>query len=188
MVSWFFKKIFNLWGWQKLGHIPNEIPKKLYVVIPHTSNWDFPVGIFMKFAFKMEVGFIAKSSLFKFPIGWIFRGLGGIPVDRSKTTGFIDSVVDTINSSERFCTAIAPEGKRGKVKRLKKGFYHIAKGANIPVVYVAFDWKNKKTIFDEAHFVEETVELEIARATEYFKDIQGYHPEKSFGFPFKEKS
>lgn len=185
MISWIFRKLFSFWGWKKEGHIPNEIPKKLYVVIPHTSNWDFPVGIFLKFAYKMEVGFIAKSSLFKWPIGWIFRGLGGIPVDRSKTTGFIDSVVDTINKSERFCTAIAPEGKRDKVNKLKKGYYYIAKGANIPIVYVKFDWKTKTATFDEPHYVAETAELELHRAKEYFKDTVGYHAKKSFGYPFE---
>ncbi len=184
MVSWFFKKLFNLWGWKKVGHIPNEIPKKIYVVIPHTSNWDFPVGIFLKFAYKMEVGFIAKSSLFKWPIGWIFKSLGGIPVDRKKTSGFIESVVEVIHERERFCTSIAPEGKRGKTNKLKKGFYYIAKKANIPIVYVKFDWQNKETVFDEPHFPEETVELELERAKQYFKNTVGYHPEKSFGYPF----
>jgi 1-acyl-sn-glycerol-3-phosphate acyltransferase len=185
-MRWFFKKIFRLWGWKKEGHIPNEIPKKIYVVIPHTSNYDFPVGILLKFAYKMEVGFIAKASLFKWPIAWIFKGLGGIPVDRKKTTGFIDAVVDKINTSEKFCTAIAPEGKRDKVNKLKKGYYYIAKGANIPIVYVKFDWKNKITAFDKPHMPAETVEEELEYAREYFKDTQGYHPEKSFGYPFNQ--
>ena len=182
MTSWIFKRIFSLWGWKKEGHIPNEIPKKIYVVIPHTSNYDFPVGICLKYAYNMEVGFIAKSSLFKWYSGWFFRGLGGIPVNRSKTQGFIEAVVETINKQERFCTSIAPEGKREKVTTLKKGFYYIAKGANIPIVFVKFDWKDKIVTFDKPHMPEETVELEMERAAKYFKNTVGYHPEKGFGY------
>ncbi len=182
MISWLARKIFHLWGWKKEGHIPNEIPKKLYVVIPHTSNWDFPVGILLKFGHKMNVGFIAKSSLFFWPVGWFFKALGGIPVNRDKTAGFIDSVIHTINSRDTFSTAIAPEGSRSKVKTLKKGFYYIAKGAKIPIVFVKFDWKDKCVIFDEPHMPAETVEAEIERAKSYFKGTVGYHPEKSFGY------
>jgi len=185
MISWLFKRIFKLWGWKLEGHIPNEVPKKLYVVIPHTSNWDFPVGILLKYAYGMGVGFIAKSSLFAWPIGWFFRALGGIPVNRSKTEGFIDAVVNTINSQEEFCTAIAPEGKRGKVTKLKKGFYYIAKGAKIPIVYVKFDWKDKVVTFDKPHMPEETIEKELERITAYFKNTVGYHAEKSYGYPFE---
>ena len=173
-----------MWGWKKVGEIPNHIPKKLYVVIPHTSNWDFPLGICLKFAFKMEVGFIAKASLFKFPFGWFFKMLGGIPVNRKKTQGFKEAVVEMIHSRERFCTSIAPEGKRGKVDKLKTGFYHIAKSANIPIVYVKFDWKNKIAEFSKARMVAENVRAELDFATEYFKNTVGYVPEYSFGYPF----
>lgn len=182
MIAWIFRGIFKLWGWKLVGEIPNDIPKKIYVVVPHTSNWDFPVGMLLKFGHKMDVGFIAKASLFKWPIAWFFKGLGGIPVNRKKTEGFIDSVINTINSRETFSTSIAPEGKRDKVDTLKKGFYYIAKGANIPIVYVKFDWQNKETVFDEPHMPAETVEQEMANVIKYFEGVQGYHPEKSFGY------
>jgi len=174
-----------LWGWKKEGEIPNHIPKKLYVVIPHTSNWDFPIGICLKFGHKMKVGFIGKSSLFKFPFGWFFKSLGGIPVNRKKTRGFKESVIEVINSREEFCTAIAAEGKRGKVDKLKTGFYHIAKGANIPIVYVKFDWKNRIVEFGEPRMVADTVKEELDYAANHFKDTVGYFPEKSFGYPFE---
>jgi len=185
MISWIFRLIFKMWGWKKVGEIPNHIPKKLYVVVPHTSNWDFPVGICLKFGFKMEVGFIAKASLFKFPFAWFFKSLGGIPVNRKKTQGFKDAVVEMINSRERFCTSIAPEGRRGKVENLKTGFYHIAKAANIPIVYVKFDWGKKIAEFGEPRMVAETVKEELEYAANHFKDTIGYVPEKSFGYPFE---
>lgn len=185
MFSWLTRKIFHLWGWKIQGVIPNHLPKKLYVVVPHTSNWDFPVGILMKYAFHMKVGFIAKSSLFKWPYAWFFRALGGIPVNRKKSQGFIEAVVERINEREEFCTAIAPEGTRNKVNKLKSGFYYISKKANIPIVYVKFDWKNMIVDFSEPRMAADDIKEEIDYATNHFKDTVGRIPENSFGYPFE---
>ena len=136
---------------------------------------------------KMDVGFIAKATLFKWPFGWFFKALGGIPVDRSRALGFIDSVVKVIKAREKFSTAIAPEGTRGKVKRLKTGFYHIARLADIPLVYVKFDWGNKIIAFAEPRKVKDTIEEELEFIEEHFKNTVGRNPEKSYGYPFKEK-
>lgn len=185
MFGWFCRLLFKMWGWKVVGNIPHSLPKKLYVVIPHTSNWDFPVGILLKYGYKMDVGFIAKSSLFKWPFAWFFKALGGIPVNRKKALGFIDSVVNVIKQRERFSTAIAPEGTRGKVKRLKSGFYHIARLADIPLVYVKFDWKNKVIDFTEPRPVLESFEKEIDFVKTHFKGTVGRNPELSFGYPFE---
>lgn len=184
MFSWLTRKVFFLWGWKIEGVIPNHVLKKLYVVVPHTSNWDFPLGILMKYGFRMKVGFIGKSSLFKWPFGWFFKGVGGIPVNRKKSQGFIEAVVDRINESDEFSTAIAPEGTRNKVKKLKSGFYHIAKKANIPIVYIKFDWKNKIVDYAVPKIPADTVVEEMAFAAKYFEDTVGAVPENSFGYPF----
>ena len=187
MFGFICRTIFSWWGFKVIGNIPNHLPKKLYVVLPHTSNWDFPLGILLKFGYKMDVGFIAKKSLFKWPFAWFFTWLGGIPVDRKKSHGFLESVVKTINSRDKFSTAIAPEGTRNKVKKIKTGFYFMALKTNIPIVYVKFDWENKKVVFEEPHYVADTLEKEMARLHEHFKDVRGKVPEYSYGFPFEEK-
>lgn len=176
------KVIFKTFGWKVDGEVPYHLPKKLYVVIPHTSNWDFPLGIALKMYKNMEVGFIGKKSLFKWPFGWFFRWLGGIPVNRKKTQGFIDSVVEAINQEERFSMSIAPEGTRGKVKKLKSGFYHIATKANIPIVYVKFDWQHKTVVFDKPRHVTGTIEEELAYIESYFDGVLGAIPKNSFGY------
>ena len=177
MISRFILKI---WGWKIVGTIPNDVPKKLYVVVPHTSNWDFPIGILLKFGYNMGVGFIAKDSLFKFPHGWIFRALGGIAVNRKKTQGFIEAVVETIKKNDRFCTAIAPEGTRKKVKKLKKGFYFIARGAEIPIVYVKFNWGTKELEFEKPHYAADTIDEELENLNSYFAGVKGKIPEWSW--------
>jgi len=177
--------LFKSWGWRLEGEIPHHLPKKLYVVIPHTSNWDFPVGIMLKYGYKMDVGFIAKSSLFKWPFAWFFKALGGIPVDRKRSRGFIESVVKVIKEREKFSTAIAPEGTRGKVKKLKTGFFHIARLADIPLVYVKFDWGKKIISFAEPRKVYNTIEEELSYIHDHYKNTVGRIPEKSYGYPFE---
>ena len=186
MFGWFCRMLFKLWGWKVEGDIPHHLPKKLYVVIPHTSNWDFPVGILLKYGYKMDVGFIAKSSLFKWPFAWFFKALGGIPVDRKRSRGFIESVVKVIKERETFSTAIAPEGTRGKVKKLKSGFYHIARLAEIPLVYVKFDWGKKTIHLDKPREVYGSMEEELKFIDEHYKDTVGRIPKNSYGYPFED--
>lgn len=185
MFGWFCRLLLKTWGWKIQGEIPYELPKKLYVVLPHTSNWDFPVGIALKYGYKMEVGFIAKSSLFKWPFAWFFRALGGIPVDRKKSRGFIESVVKAINERERFSTAIAPEGTRMKVNKLKSGFFHIARLANLPLVYVKFDWGNKIIDFAKPRNVYDSLEKELEFINHHFKNTLGRIPENSYNYSDK---
>jgi len=185
MFGWFFRLIFKLWGWRIEGEIPHHLPKKLYVVIPHTSNWDFPIGVMLKLGFKMDVGFIAKSSLFKWPYGWFFRALGGIPVDRKRAHGFIESVVKVIKERETFSTSIAPEGTRGKAKKLKTGFYHIARLADIPLIYVKFDWGNKVVDFTKPRPVMGSLQEELDYIHNHYKDTVGRIPKNSYGYPFE---
>ncbi len=185
MFGWFCRLLFKTWGWSIEGEIPHHLPKKLYVVIPHTSNWDFPVGIMLKYGYNMDVGFIAKSSLFKWPFGWFFRSLGGIPVDRKRAHGFIELVVKVIKERDTFSTAIAPEGTRRKAKKLKTGFFHIARLAKIPLVYVKFDWKKKIINFTKPREVLDSLEEELRFVGEHYKDTVGRIPENSFGYPFE---
>ena len=185
MFSWLCRLLFKIWGWRIEGTIPHQLPKKLYVVIPHTSNWDFPTGLLLKYGFKMDVGFIAKSTLFKWPFAWFFKALGGIPVDRKRSLGFIGSVVKVIKERDKFSTAIAPEGTRGKVKKLKTGFYHIARLADIPLVYVKFDWGKKVIHFAEPRAVKDSLEEELVFIHEHYKDTVGRIPKNSYGYPFK---
>lgn len=183
MIRYLFNKLWHGWGWTLVGE-PNKVPKKIFVVIPHTSNWDFPVGYFLKVWYPLDVRWIAKSQLFIGPIGIVSRAMGGIAVDRSAAKNFVGTMIEQYNKHEVFSTAIAPEGTRKKVDKLKSGYYRIAVGAQVPIVYVKFDWKNKICSFADPKEPEATWEAEVAYATEYFKDTVGCIPENSFGYPF----
>lgn len=185
MRKWLAKIIlFKIWGWKVVGSTHNDVPKKLFVIAPHTSNWDFPIGIMLNAIYDMGVGYMAKHTLFKPPFGWFFRATGGIPVDRTRKTNIIDNVIEIYDSRDRFCTSITPEGKRKKVDRIKKGFYHIAKGANIPIVYVIFAFDTMTITFLEPVMPKDTVEEEVERFHNIFKDQVGKIVEYSYGYPF----
>jgi len=185
MIKYIFKKLFAWWGWKITGVNPNNYPKKIYVVLSHTSNWDFPVGYMMKVFYIHDVSWIAKSSLFKWPFGYMFKAMGGIPVNRKMAKNFVGTMIDLFNKNEVFSTSIAPEGTRKKVDKLKSGFYRIAKGANVPIIYTKFDWKHKIVHFAEPRMAADTWEEELAFCENHFKDTVGRIPENSYGYPFE---
>lgn len=182
-----FSKISNwilkLWGWKIEGEYPHHIPKMVVMVIPHTSNWDFPVGLLLRSAIKADIKYVGKATLFRPPFGWIFRALGGYPVDRTKSSNYVDAVVDIFNREDSFALTIAPEGKRQRVERLKTGFYFIAVGANVPIARVKFDWGKKVLGFAEPFYPTGDYEKDLPEILRYFADAKGYHP--AWGFQYE---
>ncbi|MCO6478024.1 MAG: lysophospholipid acyltransferase family protein [Phaeodactylibacter sp.] len=168
-------------GWKIVTEF-DELPKKYVIIaIPHTSNWDFPIGIMVRSVLGFDAKYVGKDSLFKIPIlGPVMRWLGGYPVDRSKSNNFVDAVVDIFNSKEEFAITIAPEGTRKKVDKLKTGFYYIALGAGVPIIMVKFDWANKTITFSPPFFPTGDKEADFEFITEYFRGVKGRNPENSF--------
>jgi len=172
--------LLRLWGWTIKGQYPKELAKGMLIVIPHTSNWDFPLGILVRSAIRSDIKFIAKSSLFKPPFGWMFRWLGGHPVERDRSTNFVQTMVDTYNREPYFHTVIAPEGTRGKVEKLKTGFYHIAKGANAAIVMCRFDWGKREVVFSEPFYPTENQNADFEKINDYFRGVKGRRPEMGY--------
>ena len=177
----FLGKIFlGMWGFKIDGKYPYDLPKKIFAVVPHTSWWDFFLGLFVRASLGAKIQFVAKDSLFFPPLGWIMKALGGIPVDRSKRNNFVDAVVDIYNSRSELAIAIAPEGTRKKVDKFKTGFYHIARNANIPIVPIQFNYANKRVHFGKPIYPGDDTETDIKALEEYFRGIKGKNAELSF--------
>ena len=136
------RAILALLGWRIDGGIP-DLPRMVIIAAPHTSNWDFIVGIAGKLALELRVTWLGKDSLFRFPIGMFMRALGGMPVDRSAPNAVVNTVVQEFGRRERLIVALAPEGTRKRVERWRTGFYHIAHGASVPIVTVAINWRER---------------------------------------------
>lgn len=172
-----YKWIFERLGWQIQGHFPRDVPKYLVVVAPHTSNWDFMVGLCVRSIERLQGHFLGKKELFKWPFGILFRYLGGYPVDRSKTNNFVDAVAEIFGKKEKFVVAIAPEGTRKRNDQWRSGFYHIAKKADVPVVRVAFDYANKRVVIDEPSKVTKSFEETLQEYHDFFRPYKGKIPE-----------
>ena len=133
----------RLAGWRIIGELP-ALPKFVIVVAPHTSNWDFPVGVAAMFALDLRVHWFGKHSLFRWPFGVALRALGGRPVQRDTPEGVVSEVVSLVRAVPQIIIALAPEGTRRRVTQWRTGFYRIAEGAGIPILPVWFDWSRRE--------------------------------------------
>tara|TARA_B100000497_G_C7688503_1_gene417842 strand:- start:76 stop:627 length:552 start_codon:yes stop_codon:yes gene_type:complete len=169
--------ILNLIGWKVVGDIPSE-KKYVIIVSPHTSNWDFIIGRCFGYILKIEVKFLAKSQLFRFPYGWIFRWLGGISVDRTKHNNLVAYAIDLFKSSDELVLGLAPEGSRSKVDKWKLGFYHIAVGANIPIALGFLDFKTKEAGVQTMFYPTGDMSNDLQQIENFYKKVTPKYPEK----------
>lgn len=136
------RALLGAWGWRIEGDIPPR-PKLVAIVAPHTSNWDFVVGILAVFAIGIRVRFLAKHTLFNRWLGGFMRWCGGMPVNREAPQGLVPQVVAAMAQADRMFLAITPAGTRSSTKPWKSGFYHIAVAARVPILPVVFDGPNR---------------------------------------------
>jgi 1-acyl-sn-glycerol-3-phosphate acyltransferase len=145
---------------------------------PHTANFDFLLGLMVRSVLGItSTKFLGKSQLFKFPHGFIFRALGGYPVIRTRDNNLVDAVTDIFSQHEKFSIALAPEGTRSKVSRLKTGFYHIAKKAHIPIYAVGFDYSTKSIRIRKPFHPSDNFEEDMRELLIYYSAMKGKNPE-----------
>ena len=129
-------------GWRFEGEFPDR-PKILAIVAPHTSNWDFPLGIAAVYALGLRVRFLGKHTLFYPPLGWLMRWLGGTPVVREAPQGAVAQVVEVFQREPAIFLAVAPAGTRTRRTPWRSGFYHMAHAAGVPILPIAFDGERR---------------------------------------------
>lgn len=172
--------IMRLLGWRVDGTLP-DLPKFVLIGAPHTSNWDFVLFLGLIFYLRADARYMAKAELFRFPIGWFFRYCGGYPVERKKSTGLVEQMVKAINESEKFILTIAPEGTRHYVSDWKRGFYHIAKGAEIPIVMAQVDGKHKTVhILKDVFHPTDDIEADMQAIKGNFEGVLGIKPRRKY--------
>lgn len=176
--AWLSKLILRIIGWKLVHHFPNDTPKAIFVVAPHTSNWDFPLGILARNVVHLNIGFVIKKEIMKGPVGWILKWLGAYPVDRNKATNFVDGVVKVINENDIIHICITPEGRRQQVKQFKRGFWFMANRANVPLVLTRFDFERKIIEMSDLYWCTD-LEKDMEYVWNHFKGIKGYHIDKS---------
>ena len=145
---------------------------------PHTSSSDVLVCMAFRKVLHLErFKFIGKQELFKPPFGFIFRKLGGIPVDRFQQSGFVEQVVELFNKNDDFIVGLSPEGTRKKVDRLRTGFYYIAKEAGVPIVMVGLNFEKRQFIFADPFFAGHDEAADFQHILRFFGPMKGKHPE-----------
>ncbi len=169
--------MLRLIGWRVYGEFPSH-SKMIIAVAPHTSNYDFFIGMFAKFALGIKANWIAKHSIFKWPVKETLTRLGGIPIDRSKPEGVVSQVANLFKEKNQLVIAVTPEGTRKKVPKLKTGFLRIAREANIPILLTGFDYYSREIIFGEVFYPSENIEEDERKIRKYFLKFTAKYPEQ----------
>lgn len=172
-ISRFILKIF---GWRVECTVP-DYPKCIICVAPHTSNWDFVLGKLAYWSVGRHAGFLIKESWFFFPMNYLFKALGGIPVPRKRGSSLSDTIIQKFNSTDKMTLAITPEGTRARVCDWRTGFLHIATEAHVPIVLGAIDAVNKLIHLQKSFIPSGDIDSDMRAIKGYYKQFQGLKPE-----------
>ncbi len=171
-------RLLALRGWRIV--LPERVPARCVIVFyPHTSNWDFPIGLLGKWALDLRIRWVGKDSLFRWwPAGAIFRRWGGIPVNRRERTGFTERLAQEFARRDAFHLAIAPEGTRGRTEGWKSGFYHIARAARVPIALAFIDYPRREVGFGGCVELTGDARVDMTRIADFYADKTGRRPER----------
>ena len=178
MLSFIARQLLKLGGWTPVGEIPAE-KKAVVIAAPHTSNWDGIWGLIYRVERGFDIHFFAKDTLFWFPLGWILRALGGIPLDRKVPGAAVQRAVERFANSESFYFGLAPEGTRSLKQGWKSGFYRIASEANVPLVLGFFDYRTRRLGIGPTMSLSGDVETDMQHIREFYAEFEGRHPENT---------
>ena len=158
------------------GEVP-KLRKFVVIMAPHTSGLDFLYGMCARFILDINFTFLGKEEVFRPPFGFIFRWLGGIPVDRTSNHNLVDHAVKMFNERDDFILALSPEGTRQYVEKWKTGFYYIALNAKVPIVLGFLDFEKKKAGIGPVFYPTGDVDKDIETIKDFYRPIKGRHPE-----------
>jgi len=168
---------FKILKWKLIGAIDPAIKKCVFIVAPHTSWYDFFMGLMVRRLLGVQINFIAKKELFKPPFGWYFRWVGGTALDRTPNQNKVEAITRIFEEKEIFRLALSPEGTRKKTDRWKTGFYYIARAAQIPIIMVAFDYGSKEVRVSPPFFTSNNAEEDLKNILGFYDGVVGKKPE-----------
>jgi len=166
----------KVFGWETVGDVPN-IPRAVFVAHPHTTGWDLPFTLAVAWSLRMNVSWIGKNTLFKGPLKFFFRALGGVPVDRSKRNNQVKAIADAIRNEERVFLTIAPSGTRKRRDHWKSGFYHIAREADVPLLLAFMDYSKKRGGLGPVFKPTGDMKRDMDVIRDFYEGVRGKYPE-----------
>ncbi|MCB9612419.1 MAG: lysophospholipid acyltransferase family protein [Sandaracinus sp.] len=180
------KAFLAITGWKGEGAPPDH-GRYVLIAAPHTSNWDFPFTLAFAWAYGVEMRWMGKHTLFEGPKGWFFRAVGGVPVIRHERRSMVQQMVDLFTEHDRLALVVPAEGTRSLVPHWKSGFYHIARGANVPVVLGYLDYSRKTGGFGGLLEPTGDMRADMDRVRAFYADKVGKFPEKFGPIRLKEE-
>jgi len=181
LLYWLAKFLFRISGWRAEGKLP-DVPK--YVIIStHTSNWDLVVGLtfwsIISYGFSMvKFSWMGKAEVFCGPLGPFLKWAGGIPIDRRARHNVVEQVIQAFRSREKLVMAIAPEGTRKKATHWKTGFYYIAQGAQVPIVFAFIDYQRKVVGLGPAITPSGDIQADMKIIRDFYSNVHARHPDQ----------
>jgi hypothetical protein len=179
--------VLRAFGWKIV--LAQPVPMKCVIVFyPHTSNWEFAIGILTKSAVGMNIRYVGKDVLFRWPFGGLFRRWGGIPVNRRLSTGFIGQMREEFERHDEFRLAIAPEGTRSRTEFWRSGFYHLARAAGVPVALAFIDYPTRRIGVGAYVDLSGDPAQDMRRIAAFYADKRGHHPENQGPVALKDET
>ncbi len=169
--------VLKLAGWKVTGKVADE-PRFVLTGGPHTSNWDFIFALMTLWKLELDVHWIGKHTIFRWPFRSLFTYFGGIPVDRRKPGTLFRDVLQGFSGNRPFIFALSPEGTRSKVERFKPGFHRIARKADVPILPVGVDFGEKEIHFGELIHPEDDFQADAARLRAYWENFRPKYPDQ----------
>ena len=167
--------LFKVSGWKAAGERPG-IPKYVIIAAPHTSNWDFVYTVCLALIFGITPRIMMKSTWFRWPMGHFLRWLGAFPIDRSGSHNVVAQSIRAFNNYSRMVLVVPPSGTRRKVMYWKSGFYHIARGAGVPVVLGYLDYREKIGGIGPTVYLTGNMEADMKSIRDFYTDKEGKYP------------
>ncbi len=155
---------------------PPDVPVCVMVAAPHTSNWDFPLTMAMAWSNDLNAIWLGKKEMFAGPFAWLFRKMGGVPVDRQNPAGLVDSLVEVASSGRHSAIIIPPEGTRAVKTHWKSGFRRIAIGADVPVVLSFLDKPTRTGGFGPTMRMTDDIVGDMDQIRAFYADKHGMKP------------
>jgi 1-acyl-sn-glycerol-3-phosphate acyltransferase len=175
-LRWLARRWLRQSGWRIDASTPLTPPCVL-IGAPHTSNWDFILLVVAILDLELDVRWMGKHTLFRFPFGALMRWLGGLPIDRTRTgTNVVAQTVAAFTARPDLIVCIPPEGTRRKVTRWRTGFYHIALGAGVPIVMAGVDGAGKTLRILGAYRPTGAKDRELGEIQQYYRGYRGLRP------------
>ena len=187
LLYWIARVWFWVFGWETEGE-PPQAARAVIIAAPHTSNWDMPHMMAAAWIFRMKISWMGKHSLFKPPLGWILKPLGGVSVDRRAPQGAVKAIASSFERDDRLFLAVPPSGTRQRRDKWKSGFYWIATEAHVPIVAGYLDFSRKRACLGYMFEPTGDVRADMDRLREFYAPIKGKFPELQSTIFIKEEN